>query len=184
MVAVIKPLLSLTAADLMNRPPLVIPQDMSLRMAAHLLSQTQVSGAPVVNAEGSLVGVLSATDFVHLAESGEHLARCHPQMGESFCAEGQMGDEEVHPEQTVGSLMTADPVTATPDMTLGMLAQRMLDAHIHRLIVVDAHNKPTGVVSSTDVLAAVAQAARARASSDALANLTEPLAREITSRRS
>jgi predicted transcriptional regulator len=181
MVAVTKPLLSLTAADLMNRTPLVIPQEMSLRTAAHLLTQEQVSGAPVVDVEGHLVGILSATDFVHLAEEGEHLMRCHPHLAAEFCAEGQMEDDDVHAEETVSSLMTADPVTATLDVSIGVVAQMMLDAHIHRLIVVDRDKRPTGVVSSTDILAAVAQAASTR---EAQAMDTESVVREILSGRS
>jgi len=168
----------------MNRTPLVIPQEMSLRTAAHLLTQAQVSGAPVVDAEGRLVGVLSATDFVHLAEDGEHLARCHPHAAAEFCAEGQLDDEKVHPEETVSALMTADPVTVPPELGIGALAQMMLDAHIHRLIVVDSDNRPNGVVASTDILAAVAQAARVRQTSEALAAEPQLLARETLSRLS
>jgi predicted transcriptional regulator len=168
----------------MSRPPLLIPQEMSLRTAAHLLSQEQVSGAPVVDSEGHLVGVLSATDFIHLAEEGEHLARCHPHAGAEFCAEGQMEDDQVKPENTVSSLMTADPVTAASDLGIGAVAQMMLDAHIHRLIVVDRENRPTGVVSSTDILAAVAQAARVGEVGGAQLIDTELRAQEILSGRS
>jgi CBS-domain-containing membrane protein len=55
--------------------------------------------------------------------------------------------------------MTADPVTATPETPVGALARRMLDAHVHRLIIVDTAGRPVGIVSSTDVLAAVAREA-------------------------
>lgn len=56
---------SLTAADLMSRNLVLVPQDMSLQGAARLLSRAQVSGAPVVNENGRCVGVLSTTDFLH-----------------------------------------------------------------------------------------------------------------------
>ena len=46
--------------------------------------------------------------------------------------------------------------------TIGELARRMIDVHIHRVIVVDQSGKPIGIVSSTDVLAALAQADQAR----------------------
>ena len=51
---------------------------------------------------------------------------------------------------------TADPVTAEPTATIGELARDMLNARIHRLIVVDAEGRPIGIVSSMDILAAVA----------------------------
>src|SRR5438034_1050515 len=70
-----KPLLTLTAADLMSQTVVTVPQEMSLQAAAHLLSQAHVSGAPVVDDRGRCVGVLSATDFVHWADKGGRAAR-------------------------------------------------------------------------------------------------------------
>jgi CBS domain-containing protein len=55
-----KPLLALTAADLMSDPVVMIPQEMSLNKAAHLLALNRISGAPVIDGEGNCVGVLSA----------------------------------------------------------------------------------------------------------------------------
>jgi CBS domain-containing protein len=54
--------------------------------------------------------------------------------------------------------MTADPVIVAPETPLGQLARSMLDAHIHRVIVAHADRRPLGIVTSTDVLAAVARA--------------------------
>src|SRR5260370_472179 len=71
--ATTKSFASLTAADLMSREVTVIPRHLSLRTAAHLLSQARVSGAPVIDASGACVGVISSTDFVHCAE-GRHPA--------------------------------------------------------------------------------------------------------------
>jgi acetoin utilization protein AcuB len=53
--------------------------------------------------------------------------------------------------------MSPDPVTVTPEVTISALARMMLDAHIHRVIVVDADNRPVGIVSSTDIFAAIAR---------------------------
>jgi CBS domain-containing protein len=127
-----KPLLTLTAADLMNQEVVTIPQDMTLRAAARLLAREQISGVPVVNAQGQCVGILSASDFLAL-----------------WAAEGAAADEEVHRH------MTADPVLVEPSTPITTLARMMIDAHIHRVVVVDGQRKPIGVVSSTDVLAAV-----------------------------
>ena len=52
--------------------------------------------------------------------------------------------------------MTADPVTALPTTQVRELARMMIDAHIHRIIIVDEEKRPVGVVSTTDVLAALA----------------------------
>jgi len=55
--------------------------------------------------------------------------------------------------------MTPEPVTVAPDEPIATLAQRMVDAALDRVIVIDTQGRPVGVVSSTDVLAAVAQSA-------------------------
>jgi len=152
-----KPFLSLTAADLMSRDLTMVPRAMSLRAAAHLLSQSHVSGAPVVNEMGECVGVLSATDFMLLAGDEEHSA-AKPVCANPGCFHSawQVNDDEELPVDEVGSFMTADPVTVPPSATIAELAGKMTDAHIHRIIVVDARRRPIGIVSSTDILAAVA----------------------------
>jgi CBS domain-containing protein len=155
-----KPLLSLTAADLMTPAVLSIPQDMSLQAAAHMLAQANVSGAPVVDEDGRCVGVISAHDFVALVDKGTRAAR---QLGqkECFCSAWQIEADEQLPEDAVRNYMTADPVTVLPGTRTGVLARTMVDAHIHRVIVLDRTGRPIGIVSSIDVLAAVARAARA-----------------------
>lgn len=146
-----KPLTELTAADLMSTTLVMIPQDMSLKCAAHLLSQANITGAPVVSADGRCVGVLSSTDFIHWAEKGP---KQDPQKG--VCSSWQIVDEELSCED-VKHYMTADPVTASPGTPIAEVSRMMLDAHIHRVIVVDRNGRPTGIVSSTDILAAIAQ---------------------------
>jgi CBS domain-containing protein len=51
--------------------------------------------------------------------------------------------------------MTTDLVSVTPQTRIGELARQMLDAHIHRLFVLDEKGRPAGVIATTDVLAAV-----------------------------
>jgi CBS-domain-containing membrane protein len=58
--------------------------------------------------------------------------------------------------------LTADPVRVSAETRIGELARRMVDAPIHRWIVAGADRRPAGIVSSTDVLAALARAARAQ----------------------
>jgi CBS domain-containing protein len=122
---------------------------MSLRGAAHLLSETQVSGAPVVDEAGRCVGVLSATDFMHWVGYGERGASGPGCFHSTWQATSMNLADEVE------AYMTADPVTVPPSTTIAELACAMINAHIHRIIVVDAQHRPIGIVSSTDILATV-----------------------------
>jgi CBS-domain-containing membrane protein len=150
--------MSLTASDLMSRDVVAIPQRMSLRTAAHLLSRAQVTGAPVIDGYGRCVGVISATDFMHWADGA--CARCRkPYVREGVCSDWQVVEVEAVPAaEEVSAHMTADPVTVLPTAGIRELARTMLDAHIHRVIVVDEKQRPVGIVSSTDVLAALTTA--------------------------
>jgi CBS domain-containing protein len=201
-----KPYSGLTAEDLMTRDVVTIPEGMSLPAAAHLLSQNQINGAPVVGADGRCIGVLSAADFVHWAEEGDRGAEDGPIPACSYQVKGRLLTGEVAvictlapgacplqavrptkagghtavclqpsgalsgwqqgTENLLGSVrryMTADVVTVGPQTPLPELARTMIDAHIHRVFVVDAKGHPIGVVSSTDLIAAAAQAEPAAA---------------------
>jgi CBS-domain-containing membrane protein len=70
-----KPLLALTAGDLMTRDVVRLAKEMPLREAARLLVQNQIGGAPVVDAQGRCVGVLPATDFLRLSEKRAGVTR-------------------------------------------------------------------------------------------------------------
>ncbi len=201
-----KPLLDLTAADLMSPEVVRLPETMPLREAAQRLLRNQIGGAPVVDSRGECVGVFSATDFLRLAEKradvtgpaspplpitcsfqskqrtadGREVIRCTlpPGVcpiqlneagrrgaeslvcGEPHCVlvNWQIVPLEQLPTDEVRRFMTPDPVTVQPNTSVRVLARMMLDAHIHRLIVVDEERRPVGVISSTDLLSALAYA--------------------------
>jgi CBS domain-containing protein len=130
---------------------------MSLKGAAHLLWQSQVSGAPVVDEEGRCVGVLSSMDFVHLAEEEKKHAMPEYHRCEAAFTSSQIMDPEAAPTCQVCDVMDHDPVLASPSTNIGELSQMMRDAHIHRVIVCDGEGRPLGLVSSMDIISAVAQ---------------------------
>jgi len=159
MLTISKPLFLLTAGDLMTAAIVTVPQDMSLQGAAHRLVENQVSGAPVVDEEGRCVGVISAGDFMLWADKEKNARRPAASPG-CVCASWQIVEaDQYSDENRVRNYMTQDPVTVIQSTPIQKLAQMMLDAHIHRLIVVDRQHSPIGIVSSTDILAAVTRAA-------------------------
>lgn len=153
-----KPFLALTAADLMTTPVLTLPAETSLREAGRLLSQSNISGAPVVDTDGRCLGVLSSSDFVTwVGEGGEPGKEAETI---SFIAPwGEVIKIEDSPDDEIRHYMTTPPVTIPTETCIGELAQKMVDAHIHRVLVVLDQHRPCGIVTSTDILAAVARAA-------------------------
>jgi CBS domain-containing protein len=85
---------------------------------------------------------------------GRHTAVC--LLPRSVLTDWQQVFEDV-PAGVVRHYMTTDVVSALPQTPLPELARMMVDAHIHRIPVIDERGRPVGVVSSTDVLAAVAR---------------------------
>ncbi len=157
MVETARPLSALRAADLMSHSVVIIPREMSLQGAARLLARAGVTGAPVVDTAGRCIGVLSATDFMNWVK--EDHTEDAPHDVNSVCTSWQIPEDAPEASGCVESHMTKDPVLVTPNVKIGELARIMMDAHIHRLIVVDRMNgRPIGVVSSMDILAAVAGA--------------------------
>jgi CBS domain-containing protein len=149
-------MLELTAEDLMSRDLITISKHLSLQGAAHRLIQAHVSGAPVIDERGRCVGVLSATDLMRWLDEGHAPAR-HPLAREAnFHHPWQIPEPEDLPDEEVGQHMTADVVTAPSHARIGELARKMIDAHIHRVFILDGQNRPAGVVTGTDILAAVA----------------------------
>lgn len=166
MLATTKPFLALTAEDLMSAEIATIPHELGMQTAARWLAQRGVSGAPVVDEQGRCVGVLSSNDFVACCAANR--SRCAQHRAEVKCgtcafsdcvgSEWQMVNTTENVEGSVRDYMTPDPVTVRPETPITRLARMMRDAHVHRVIVVDERCRPLGIVSSTDIVAAVARA--------------------------
>ena len=155
-----KPFLKLTAADLMSKPIVTIRCDMLLRDAGHLLIKQAISGAPVVDADGNCVGVLSAADFIAPAEPRGEAGQTQTDI--SFVAPwGEVINLECSCGCVVRDYMTEGPVAVSPQTLIGQIAEIMIDAHIHRILVAE-NNRTCGIVSSTDLMAAIAGTARKR----------------------
>jgi CBS-domain-containing membrane protein len=156
MLTTTRPLMAMTAANLMSRELVMIPEDMSLRDAAGILSRSQISGAPVIDHEGRCVGIVTTTDFLRWFNKGTTatlafgpLSRAEPDL--------ETLDVEVLPTDEVRANMTTDLVTVGAEEPVGWLARLMIDAHIHHVVVIDEVGRPVGIVTSTDILAAVAR---------------------------
>jgi CBS domain-containing protein len=126
-----------TVAELMTPDPIVIDEGATLDHAVRLLEENEITGMPVVDRDGVLVGVISQTDIVR-ARAVAHLWHRWPGL-------------------RVRHLMHAPALTADRDMNMEEAAQIMERAHVHRLVVVgDDQLTPIGIISTTDLVRALA----------------------------
>jgi CBS-domain-containing membrane protein len=127
-------------ADLMTIDPIVTSIDGSIEDAEELLRHHRVTGLPVVDLAGRLVGVVSQTDLLYLAVPAVQALVRHRQRG-----------------VRVGEVMSSPPVTIEMFATLREAAQRMNDERVHRLVAVDEHGRPIGVIAAMDFVALAAE---------------------------
>lgn len=154
-------LFDLTAADLMNRTVITLRQNMQLPEAARVLARAHISGAPVVDDTGRCTGVFSTADIARLALRDADASSEGTTVSGCMCSDWKvqdLDDWDAFPVDFVGEFMTADPVMVSPTTPVRELARQMVDGRIHRLIVAGPDHHPLGIVSSTDVLAALARA--------------------------
>jgi CBS domain-containing membrane protein len=152
-----KTFFELTAEDLMSRDVVCIPAHTSLRAAARMLIEAGVSGAPVVDQEDRCLGVLSQTDLTRFLAQREPAPAPASHEDEEFASDWQMSDFDSLPADEVGRYLTRVTITASTRVPISELAALMFDARVHRVLIVDPRGKVVGIVSSLDVLRAVAE---------------------------
>lgn len=141
-------LTSLKAVDLMTAPVELVDQEMDLVRAAALLAEKQISGAPVVDREGRIAGVVSEKDF--LREMGFGATPSFMQIA-THCLNNKGCMISNLRNRTIGDIMTRPPVTGTQEMTIGEISALFVDRQINRLPIVDADGRPVGIVTRTDL---------------------------------
>jgi len=125
--------LELTVADLMTLEPVVVAVDAPIEDAHELILEFGVSGLPVVDETGALVGVVSQTDFMHLEAPDVRNLIHHKPSG-----------------VRVGEVMTRPAVTVMLSTRLVEAARLMIDERVHRVVAVDEMSRPIGVLSAMD----------------------------------
>jgi CBS domain-containing protein len=125
-----------TAADIMARRLVTLSPEFSVIRAMRTLLENRCSGAPVLDADGRLCGIVSELDCMRILASGQFSQESH--------------DEDAR----VKDVMTAEVITIEPDVDLFGIAHRFLGNSIRRLPVVE-RGRLVGMVSRRDVLTGV-----------------------------
>jgi len=117
------------ASDIMTRNVCTIQPEASAQQAAQLLYQKRISGAPVVNAQGQLIGMITEADII-----------------------SKVNREGLR----VADIMTHELIVVTEETPVGEIAQLLTERKIKRVPVV-RDGKLVGIVSRADIVHAVAE---------------------------
>jgi len=140
--------------EVMTSPVISVPSDGSISQAIELMLQRRISGLPVVDQGGRLVGIVTEGDFLRRAETGTQRQR--PRWLEFLIGPGRLADEYTRTHgRRVHDVMTADPVTVSEETPIEEVVQIMEKHRIKRLPVL-REQKLVGIVSRANLLHALA----------------------------
>ena len=150
--------LQLTVADVMTQPVLSVSPETALQDAVQLISDHHISGLPVVDGEGALVGELSEQDLM-VRESGVDAGPYVMLLDSVIYLRNPLNwDKQVHQVlgTTVGELMRKDTHCCSATLPLPKAASQLHDRSTQRLFVLDDQRAPIGVLTRGDVVRALA----------------------------
>ncbi|MDI6757694.1 MAG: CBS domain-containing protein [Endomicrobiia bacterium] len=118
----------LKAKDIMSTTITTIHPDETIYDAVNLLYNKKISGLPVVDSDGKLVGIITENDVLNLVFSGS--AR----------------------STKVSDIMTKNVVTFSPDTDVDKISLTISEKKYRRVIITDENNKVVGIVSRHDII--------------------------------
>lgn len=146
------------AHQIMTKNVLTVSPVTSLEAAAKTMLTHRISGLPVLNMSGELVGIVSERDFLRRAEIGTQRQR--PRWLQLLRSPGTAASEFVHERgKLVKDIMTLDPVTVDEQTPLADIVALMEKKHVKRLPVVH-ERKLVGIITRANLMQAVANMAR------------------------
>lgn len=145
--------------DVMTKDVVTLRPDQTFEEAADTLADKAIGAAPVVGADGKVVGLLRDEDLI-ISESNLHV----PTVVSFFGIDIPLPGSQKHFEEelkrmvaaTVEGLMVREFPTASPDDTLADVATKMHDEDITHMPVIDADGSLAGIISRGDIVRRVA----------------------------
>jgi CBS domain-containing protein len=146
------------AADVMTARVISVTPDASVLECVRLMLQHRISGLPVLDAAGTLVGVVTEGDFLRRVEAGTQRKR--RRWLEFLTGPGRIAEEYVQSHgRKVSEVMTPDPVTIREDTPVEEVVRLMEQRRIKRLPVMRG-STVVGIVSRANLLHALASVGR------------------------
>jgi len=144
--------------DVMTRRVIAIAPEATIRDAVRLMLTHHISGLPVIDAKGELVGVVSEGDFLRRSETATE--RRHSRWFDAFFGPAESAEAFVHAHGThVRDVMTRKPVTIAETAPLEDAVHLMETHNIKRLPVV-RRDKVVGILTRANLMRALASVHR------------------------
>ncbi|MBV9532009.1 MAG: CBS domain-containing protein [Bradyrhizobium sp.] len=146
------------AHQIMTKPVITVTPETTIVEAANIMLQKHISGLPVVDDGGELVGIVSEGDFIRRSEIGTQRRRA--RWLSFILGPGRSASDFVQEHgRRVSEVMTKKPLTIAEDTALSEIVDLMERKNVKRLPVV-RDGKLVGIVSRANLLQAVASLAR------------------------
>ena len=143
------------ASDVMNSNLITVGRDTPVRDAIRLMLDHGISGLPVVDSSGKMVGILSEGDLLRRAEM--QTERQHPRWLEFLLGPGRLADEYTHTHgRRVGEIMTEDPVSVAENTPLAEIV-RLMERHDIKRLPVRRGGALVGIITRADLMRALAK---------------------------
>ncbi len=142
-----------TASDIMEKNVISVSPDTDITRAVEILLNNHINGVPVVEQDGSLVGILCQSDLI-FAQKEIPVPPIFVLLDGiiPLSSSKKLGEElEKMSATTVGQAMVKDPVWVPPEMPISEIATLMVEKHFHTLPVME-NNKLIGIIGKEDIL--------------------------------
>jgi CBS domain-containing protein len=136
--------------DVMTSVVITVGPETSLKELATILARCGISGLPVVDEDGRVIGVVSEGDILFKERGVSERKGMHAWLSEALGKDGQLKLEA----QTAAQAMTAPAKTIAPWRPVSAAAAQMLEEGVNRLPVVDDEGRLVGIVTRADLVRA------------------------------
>lgn len=146
--------MSKTVAEIMTADPITVSPETSLQEAIQILVERKISGLPVIDNQGELIGVISETDLTWQATGVDVPPYIMFLDSVIYLQNPAKHNQEVHKAlgQTVGEAMNDRPVTVKGSQLVREAARIMHEKKVRRLPVVDDRDQLIGIITQGDVI--------------------------------
>jgi len=144
----------ISAADIMTSPATVVGESLTLEEAVGVLAGRRISGAPVVDGENRLTGVISEKDILRVL--GENPTAGLMNVVDS-CLRRTFEFGETPGLKRVGEIMSRPAVSVGPESRLGDIVRLFEEKSINRLPVADSSGAVLGIITRSNVITAVSR---------------------------